>query len=146
MRSLPIVWQRLVDSSGQTCDRCGATYEGLKQAVEKLEEILRPLEIEPTVEIREIDRDSFTKEPNQSNRIWIAGKPIEEWLSANVSSSTCCTVCGDSECRTIEMGNDVFEAIPPELILQAALIAASQMVGQSRQDSSEKHRSACCPE
>ena len=143
-KSLAIVWQRLVNSSGQTCARCEATFEGLKRAVEKLEESLRPLDIEPTVEIREIDFDSFNTDPTQSNRIWIAGKPIEEWLSASVSSSTCCTVCGNSECRTIELDDAVFESIPSDLILKAALIAAAQMVGPDSQDRSEKPGSVCC--
>lgn len=135
MKSLPIVWQRLVGSQGQTCDRCGVTYEGLQQAVAKLEEALRPLGIEITFEAREIDRDSFTTDPSQSNRIWIAGKPIEEWLEANVASSPCCSVCGDSDCRTLELDNDVFESIPSELILKAALVAASELVEPRMRDS-----------
>lgn len=143
MKSLSIVWQRFVDSSGQTCDRCGSTYESLQEAVETLKETLRPLDIEPVFETREIAKDSFTKDPVQSNRIWIAGKPIEAWLNANVSSSQCCTVCGDSECRTIEVGNEVFEAIPRDLILKASLIAASQMLGPGTQDSPEEHVSLC---
>ena len=138
MKSLQIVWQRLVDSNGQTCDRCGATYDGIKQAVEKLEVSLEPLGIEPTVEIREIDKDSFTKDPAQSNRIWIAGIPIEEWLRASVSSSPCCKVCGDTECRTIGLDNEVFETIPTELILKAALIAAAKVLGPDNQESNMK--------
>lgn len=145
MKSLLIVWQRLVDSNGQTCDRCGATYKGIKQAVEKLEVSLKPLGIEPTVEIREIDKASFTTDPTQSNRIWIAGKPLEEWLLASVSSSPCCSVCGDSECRTIKLKNEVFEAIPTELIVKAALIAAAKMVGTETPGSSKEDNSKCCP-
>ncbi|RMG26794.1 MAG: DUF2703 domain-containing protein [Armatimonadetes bacterium] len=144
MRSLRIVWQRLVDSGGQTCDRCDATHEGLRQAVAKLKEVLRPLDIEITLETREIDRDSFIADPSESNRVWIAGKPIEEWLGARVASSPCCSVCGDSECRTIELGHDVFEAIPSELILKAALIAASELVGPSTRDSRGECTPECC--
>ena len=128
-KSLPIVWQRLVDSGGQTCERCGTTYKELQLALVKLKEILRPLDIEPILEIREIDTASFEADPFQSNRIWIADEPIENWLGARVASTPCCSVCGDSECRTIELGNEVFEAIPSELILKAALVAASQLVG-----------------
>ncbi|UCD69779.1 MAG: DUF2703 domain-containing protein [Betaproteobacteria bacterium] len=128
MKSLPIVWQRLVDPRGRTCDRCAATQESLEQASEKLGELLRPLNIEPAVEIKDIDPDTFSEDPDRSNRIWIAGRPIEEWLNATVSSSPCCSVCGDSECRTIEVEREVFEAIPTELIIKAALIAASRMV------------------
>ena len=129
MKSLSITWQRLVDSNGKTCDRCGSTYEELVQAVNKLRASLKPLDIEPVIEIREIGAKTFTADPSQSNRIWIDSKPLEEWLSASVSSSQCCNVCGDSECRTIEFDNEVFETIPAELILKAGLIAAANMIG-----------------
>ena len=127
MKSLPIIWQRLVDSQGRTCDRCGNTYESLLEAVTKLEEAFRPLDIEIKFETREIDRESFKADPSQSNRVWIADKPIEEWLGASIASSPCCSVCEGSACRTLELGSDVFEVIPPDLVIRAALVAASQM-------------------
>ena len=139
MKSLTITWQRLVGLDGQTCDRCGSTHEELVRAVNKLRTSLKPLDIEPVIEIREIDTKTFASDPSQSNRIWIDGKAIEEWLSASVSSSQCCNVCGDSECRTIELDSEVFETIPAELILKAGLIAAANMIeiadGRSRQES-----------
>lgn len=144
MKSLPIVWQRLLDSEGRTCDRCGATQQGLQQAVATLEKVLQPLHIGITLETREIDRDSFTADPSQSNRVWIAGKPLEEWLGARVASSPCCSVCGESECRTIEVGHDVFEVIPSELIIKAALMAAAQLVGSSTPASTGERKPECC--
>lgn len=128
MKSLPIVWQRLVSSDGKTCDRCNATYQEIQRAVSKLKEALRPLGIEPNLEIREIGEKSFKAAPSESNRIWIAGRPMEEWLGATVGSSRCCSVCGDSECRTVEVGGTRFEAIPEKLFLKAALIASSQLL------------------
>lgn len=144
MKSLPIVWQRLVDSEGETCDRCGNTYEALRQAVTKLEKILQPLGIEISLKTTDIDRDTFTADPSQSNRVWMAGKPIEEWLGATVASSPCCSVCGDYECRTIQLGDDVFEAIPLELILKAALVAASQLIEPSSPSSTGERKPKCC--
>ena len=145
MAPLPIVWQRLVDRRGQTCDRCSATFEGLQQAVAQLEEVLRPIGVEPTLETRDIDKESFAADPSQSNRVWIAGKPIEEWLDAHVATSRCCSVCGDAECRTIAVANHVFEAIPSELILKAGLIAAAQLVGPNPQASGKGELAGCCP-
>jgi hypothetical protein len=98
------------------------------RAVSKLEQALRPLGIEPTLEIREIDEKSFKTNPSESNRIWIAGRPMEEWLGARVGSSRCCSVCGESECRTVEVGDTTFEAIPEKLFLKAALVASSQLL------------------
>ena len=128
MTSLPIIWQRLVSSDGKTCDRCSATHQEMQQAVSKLKVTLRPLGIEPTLEVREIDERSFKANPSESNRIWIAGRPMEEWLGARVGSSRCCSVCGESECRTVEVEGTTFEAIPERLFLRAALIASSQLL------------------
>lgn len=131
MKPLPILWQRLVSSDGKTCDRCSATYQEMQRAVEKLKQSLRPLGIEPTLEIREIDERSFKANPSESNRIWIAGRPMEEWLGAGVGSSPCCSVCGTSECRTVEVEGTIFETIPEKLFLKAALIASSQLLSPS---------------
>lgn len=128
MKLLPIIWQRLVSSEGKTCDRCGATYQEMERAIAKLTQSLRPLGIEPSLEIRELDEKSFKSNPSESNRIWIAGKPIEEWLSASVGSSPCCSVCGPSACRTVEVEGFTFEVIPEKLFLKAALLAASQLL------------------
>jgi hypothetical protein len=132
MKALPIIWQRLVSPEGKTCDRCHATHQEMQRAVAKLTEALRPLGIEPSREIRKIDEYSFRSHPSESNRIWIAGKPMEEWLGASVGSSPCCSVCGDSPCRTLEVGASTFEVIPEELFLRAGLIASSQLLSVTK--------------
>ncbi len=129
MTPLPILWQRLVSPEGKTCGRCDATHREMLRAIEKLRQSLRPLDMEPTLEIREIDERSFRSNPSESNRIWIAGRPMEEWLGASVGSSPCCSVCGTSECRTVQVGGASFEIIPEELFLKAALIAAAELRG-----------------
>jgi hypothetical protein len=128
MKSLPIVWQRLVSSDGRTCDRCNATYGEMQQAIAKLKLKLRPLGFQPTIEIREISEQAFKAQPSESNRIWIAGRPMEEWLGARVGSSRCCSVCGESECRTVEVAGVTYETVPEKLFLEAALVAASHLL------------------
>ena len=128
-RPLAIVWQRLV-SGGQTCDRCAATQHAVEHAVHVLAQTLRPLGVEPHLEIRELDETSFQQDPSASNRIWIAGKPMEDWLGGTAGSSRCCSVCGDSECRTVEVGGSTYEAVPERLILRAALLAASELLDE----------------
>lgn len=146
MKPLPIIWQRLVNSGGQTCDRCSVTYEALRRALAKLKDVLGPLGLEPTLETIEIQEESFRADPSASNRIWVAGRPLEEWLGARVGSSRCCSVCGDSECRTVEAGGAVFEAIPEDLILKAARVAAAQMLGPiSEAASGEGEPCSCGP-
>jgi hypothetical protein len=139
MRSLPILWKRLV-KEGATCPRCGSTHANVVSAVKKLEVALQPLGIEPVLETLAIDETSFQADPSESNRIWIAGKPLEEWLGARVGASQCCTVCGDRSCRTMEIGDSTHETIPEDLIVRAAMMAASGMIGA---DSTSSNPPAC---
>lgn len=125
MKPLTISWQRLV-KDGQTCDRCGGTHVELQKAMERLKGALAPLGFEPRLETQEIDEPAFDDAPLESNRIWIAGVPMEDWLGARVGASRCCAACGDSDCRTVSVDNLTFETIPAALIVKAALAAAAQ--------------------
>jgi hypothetical protein len=80
MTELSIIWQRLVSTDGRTCPRCDATYQHLQSAIVKLKEAMKPFNIVPVLEVREIDDRSFRNKPAESNRIWIGNKPMEEWL------------------------------------------------------------------
>jgi hypothetical protein len=135
MKVLTVRWQRLVSPEGRTCDRCAATGQEVEAAVQVLTEVLRPLGIEPDLEVVEIDPDAFADDPGASNRIWVAGRPLEEWIGAEVGRSKCCSVCGDADCRTIQVDGSSFEAIPQRLILKAALVAASTMLDGDSGDS-----------
>jgi hypothetical protein len=146
MRPLKIIWQRLVTSRGETCDRCGGTFAALQRAVTKLKNVLRPLDVEPILETVELTQESFSRDPSASNRIWIAGRPLEEWLGARVGRSRCCSVCGEDECRTVEIEETVFETIPEHLILRAALTAAARMIAPvTEMVSSETELCSCEP-
>jgi len=140
MKPLPMLWKRLV-KEGETCPRCGSTQQNVIGAVKKLEAALRPLGIEPVLETLAIDESTFQADPSESNRIWIAGKPLEEWLGARVGASQCCTVCGDLPCRTMDIGGSTHEAIPEDLIVRAAMMAASGMIGA---DPTSANSSAAC--
>lgn len=140
MKPLPIIWQRLV-TQGETCDRCGSTQRALLGAMDQLGAALRPLGVLPLLETKTLDEASFRADPSSSNRIWIAGKPMEAWLGATVGQSPCCTVCGDLPCRTLDMAGNSFEAIPEELIVKVALIAAADLIGSARPPPAP---AACC--
>lgn len=124
MKPLTITWQRLV-KEGRTCDRCGGTQLELQKAVDRLQSALAPLGFEPRLETQQIDAPAFHASPLESNRIWIAGVPMEVWLGARVGASPCCAACGDSDCRTVSVDNLTFETIPAALIVKAALAAAA---------------------
>ncbi len=128
MKTLPIVWQRLVNTAGRTCPRCHGTGDEVLRAVERLKAALQPLGIEPVLETRELDEAAFLAQPTESNRIWIAGKPLEAWLQGQAGSSRCCEECGDNDCRTVELAGKSYEVIPEELVLRAGLIAGTQLL------------------
>lgn len=140
MKTLPITWKRLV-KDGQTGQRCGATQQSVLGAIAKLEAALRPLDIQPTLDTQQMDDASFRADPSESNRLWIAGRPKEEWLGASVGASACCSICDDLPCRTVQIGSDTYEAISEDLIIRAAMIAASAMIGAP---SASTTPTACC--
>ena len=127
MKTLTIRWQRLTNETGQTCDRCRDTGGTIETAFKKLQKALAGLGIKTELESTAIDLKEFRKDPLQSNRIWISGRPLEEWIGANVGQSRCCSVCGDTECRTISINKNTFETIPEELIIRACLLAAAEL-------------------
>ena len=128
MKTLPIVWQRLVNTQGRTCPRCHGTGDEVQRAVDRLKATLEPLGIELILRTTELDEAAFLAEPSESNRIWIAGKPLEEWLEGQTGSSRCCNECGDNDCRTVEVGGRTYEVIPEDLLVRAGVIAATRML------------------
>jgi len=128
MKTLTIRWKRLVDEGDQTCPRCGSTGETVRSAADKLKKALAELGIEVLLKTETLDFPMFTRDPLQSNRIWVGEKPLEEWIGAAVGQSPCCDVCADAECRTLSIGNNTFEGIPERLIIQAGLLAAAELL------------------
>jgi hypothetical protein len=129
MKALTITWQRLLmDESGRTCPRCGSTEKELERAVHTLKQSLAPLGIEVVLVKKALDAVAFAGDVLESNRIWIGEKPLAEWLGAEVGRSLCCEVCGNAECRTVEIGQKTYETIPADLVVKAGLVAASTMI------------------
>ena len=152
MKTLKIRWQRLV-SKGETCPRCGATGKEMEKALQTLEQSLAPLGIKVALEKQELNQSEFQKDPLQSNRIWIEGRSLEEWLGLKVGQTPCCQTCGDAECRTLVTTGQVYESIPAELIVKAGLLAASKLVGPQTSEAggqknaeAKKHPQPCCPQ
>lgn len=153
---LTIRWQRLVNNEGNTCDRCGGTEEELQKALKSLKASLRPLGIEVALQTKKLSPEECAKDITESNRIWIADKSLEEWLSAEVGVSRCGSTCselGDSvECRTVSVAGTTYEAIPSQLIVKAGLMAASQIMEIPNKNAccppvgrTGEHDGACCP-
>ncbi|MHC4550740.1 MAG: DUF2703 domain-containing protein [Planctomycetota bacterium] len=125
---LVIRWQRLVDENRQTCPRCRATEVELDEAVARLQRSLAPSNAQVELKKVAIDQATFDADPLSSNRIWIAGRPLEEWLEGTVGKSPCSSSCGDRECRTVCVGTDVYEAISADVIVRVGLSAAATLL------------------
>lgn len=139
MKKLYIIWQRLVDEQGRTCARCGMTETAVGDAVEKLKRSLRELNINVILKKKILTPTTFLKNPLESNRIWIAGEPLERWLSATSGQSKCCSICGNSDCRTVMVDGKTYASIPAELIVKAGLLAGAQLLH------SESGATCCSP-
>lgn len=127
MKTLTIRWQRLVNKNNQTCPRCEETEDNLNSAFLKLKKALAEVNIEVELVKDALDLSTFTKDPLQSNCIWIGGGLLEEWIGGTIGKSKCCDTCAESECRTVSIGNNTFESIPENLIIRAGLLAAAEL-------------------
>lgn len=123
-RRLVISWQRLI-SNGNTCPRCGSTEDELDKAVLELKEKLKSRGIEVILKKQELTLEEFKQNPLSSNKVMLNGRPLENLLDAKTGHSKCCDVCGDEECRTVEVGENNYETIPASLIVKAGLKAVS---------------------
>lgn len=132
IKTLSIRWQRLVNETGQTCDRCDSTGDATRKGFDKLQRSLAELGIQVNLEIDTLDFSKFIKDPLQSNRIWIGERPLEDWVDATVGQSQCCDVCRGSECRTVSVDGNTYETIPEELIIRAGLLAAAELFKDHR--------------
>ena len=104
MKTISIEWQRLIIDK-ETCPRCGATEEELNSAIKELEQS----GVKVRLTKKEIKMPEFSKSPQESNKILINGQPLEYWLGASTGQSKCCSVCGDNECRTVEVNEKIYD-------------------------------------
>ena len=128
VHTLTLRWQRLVDASERTCPRCASTEQEVHKAFRHLASSLGPAGIRVLLDTRRMDERTFLAAPLESNRIWIDGRSIEDWLGGQVASSPCCDACGSAECRTVSVGGGTYEAIPAALIVRAGFLAAAQLL------------------
>jgi anti-sigma factor RsiW len=146
MKIMKIRWQRLINDE-QTCPRCGSTEKEIDKAVAILKEALRPVGIRVVNEKGELSATEFQEDPLQSNRIWVNGRPLEDWVDGTTGQSQCCSVCGTADCRTVGVGGEVYETIPADLVIRAGLIAAAALLGPAadKRKTVKKPSRTCCP-
>lgn len=121
-KRLEIEWKHFA-MNGTTCERCGDTGEALRTVVEELRREFAPAGVKIHLTETLLNKARMA----ESNEIWMNGKRIEDLLAATVVSTdcpSCGTLAGESTCcRAIEINDEQFENIPPELLRKAAIRA-----------------------
>lgn len=128
MKRIEVIWQRLVDEKGETCDRCNKTYLNLERAIERLTPLLKDIDVALDFRKKPLSMADFKKDPLSSNRVIINGKDIENILNLRVGQSSCCGPCGDSECRTIITDSGEKEDVEERLIIKAILKEVAEVL------------------
>jgi len=121
-KRLEIEWKHYIVGDA-TCERCGNTGEALHAAIEELRREFAPAGVKINLTETLLDKNRIA----ESNEIRMNGMLIEDLLAAGVVSTdcpTCSTSAGESTCcRAIEIGDERYEDIPPEMIRKAAYLA-----------------------
>ena len=121
-KRLEIEWKHFAVGDA-TCERCGNTGIALKDTVEELRREFAPSGVKINLTETLLDKTRMA----ESNEIRMNGIMIEDLLAAGVVSTecpSCSTLAGESTCcRAIEIENERFEDIPPEMIKKAAYLA-----------------------
>jgi hypothetical protein len=143
-RTLTVRWQRLVNEAGGTCQRCATTQGEVRLAADTLKRSLRPLNMKVVVEERPMTREEFAKDVSQSNRIFVNGRSLVDWLGGTIGMSSCEGCCPELgpkvKCRTLTVDGQVYEAVPAPLIVRAGLRAAESALA------TQPVTRPCCPE
>nr|WP_269433192.1 DUF2703 domain-containing protein [Dethiosulfatarculus sandiegensis] len=113
-------WKHL-DKDGRTCERCAHSKEKVPRAVEELDGEFRPRGWTVTLKGTLLTKKGFI----ESNQVLLNGKPLEKILPQAAKSEICCSSCKNlpglrTLCQTIWHQGKTYEAIPPDLIPEAA--------------------------
>ncbi|MCP3666321.1 MAG: DUF2703 domain-containing protein [Gammaproteobacteria bacterium] len=120
MKQINIEWRHL-EVDGNTCIRCNDTGNTLQQVIDQLNRECAPCGWEAVSQDTPLDASRI----EESNGIWLNGQAIEELLPDAIAGENHCQSCCDftgnpqTQCRTIEIGGNAYEAIPESLIRKA---------------------------
>lgn len=123
--TLTVEWRHIGENVDTTCVRCGATGQTLADVVDTI----RPMLSARRIRVKVVETVLPPERIAESNVILFNGMPIEELLDdvqvemTPCASCSCITGTDDVECRAITCGDETYEALPADLIRQAALKA-----------------------
>jgi len=117
-RELIIEWKHIGNDVTGTCERCSLTGGAILSVLEEL----GPYFSQKNVSARFGETVLPPSEIDQSNMVLINGVPLEGYLGdARVVQTPCCSCAcitgqDDAVCRAIDLGDERYEAIPPDLL------------------------------
>jgi len=122
--TLLVEWRHIGGNVDATCERCAATGRTLAEVVDAI----RPALSARRIRVRVTETVLPPERIAGSNTILFNGIPIEDLLDEVRVEMTPCASCScitgtDASCRAIVCGDETHEAIPADLILNAALRA-----------------------
>ncbi len=119
MKLIEIEWMHL-DVSGETCVRCADTGDAVQRAIEELNRECGDAGIRVRLKETRLDAGRI----DESNRILVNGRPIEAILPEMELSASDCSSCGEligeaTQCRSLVVDGQEYEAVPPARIREA---------------------------
>jgi len=121
MNKLLIEWKHF-DVNDATCERCTKTGYNLKLAIEELRKKYGTKGIDIVFKETKLTKDQMP----ESNQILLNEQLLENFIPSAKSGENCCNSCSDlienvqnCNCRTVNIGSDVHEEVPVDLIMKA---------------------------
>ena len=123
MKTMHIEWKHYA-KDGTTCERCSDTGQSLEQAIGKMRGELAGRNIALSFTETILSEQDIPV----SNSILFNGVPLETLIPGAKTSENHCQSCSEltgreTRCRTVQVGDAHYEALPEALIRQAALKA-----------------------
>lgn len=121
MKKLTIEWKHY-DKEGETCTRCNNTGENIKRALVNISTDPKFKGIKIIYKETKLEASQMS----ESNIVLVNGQLLEDILNATASENHChsctCLAGKDTDCRTINLNDKIYEDIPEKLIIRAILL------------------------
>lgn len=114
-----VVEVHTIDLDGPSCRRCLDTVEAARQAVAELRDELEGFKA--TVEL--VEHHLGDEHQHRANTVLVAGRPLAEWLGAEVVMTPCPDCRKDTCCEAISVGEGLHESVTAEDVRYAVFEA-----------------------
>lgn len=120
-----VEWRHIGKDVSNTCERCSETGTNVMSVIREISLFLQ----DEGISVRFVETKLPAAAVSESNAVLFNGMYLEDLIDGMEVSFTECKSCscitGEDfvECRAVDYKGERYEAIPPELIIRAALRA-----------------------